>query len=306
MCRMLDINKLALLREVFVHGGVTRAAEALQMSTSNVSQQIRRFEREIGVSLLTSEGRGVRLTPAAERLVERAEAILELISEAETDIDSLRDDAGGTVRLAGFHTFAVGLLGSVVRHLEVIAPTLTLEYVQLDPEAATNEVLARRADIAVVDEYRGYATPPIAGLVRAPIGEEPIHVYLPAGEPNPSSAPWAMEPLRSDAAKWAIGICREAGFEPRVRFSSPDPYVHRRLVEEGVAAGFLPAIVARGFPESIRPSELLPGSLSRTYALLARRGTLRSPAIRACHAAIVSAFNEALPDERSAQPGQGA
>lgn len=291
---MLDVGKLALLREVAAHGGVTAAARALRTSPSNVSQQLRRLERDTGVALLESRGRGVRLTAAAQRLVARTEDILAILEEAETELGSRRGAGHDTVRLAGFHTFAVGLLGSVLARLRGLAPALSLEFVQLDPEAAVEEVLSRRADIAVIDEYLGFPLPPTPGLVRTALGDEPVRVYLPEGHDDPAAAPWAMEPPRSDAAKWAIGVCHAAGFDPRIRFASPDPYVHRRLLEQGVAAAFLPATVARGLPDSIRPAASFPSDLARTHALVTRRGTLRSPAIAACRSAIQTAFEEAI------------
>ena len=293
---MLDVNKLTLLREVAAHGGITAAADALRMSPSNISQQLRRLEREYGVALLESHGRGVRLTPAAARLVERTEDILEILEEAEGELASGRAENASTVRLAGFHTFAIGLLPGVIARLRESAPWLDLEFVQLDPEAAIDEVLARRADLAVVDEYRGLALPPAPGIVRIPLGEERIAAYLPGGVGDPAAAAWATEPATSDAFTWARGVCREAGFEPRVRFVSPDPHVHRRLLEQGIAAAFLPATAAFGLPPTVRLAPGLPADLRRNHTLILRRGTERSAANAACRAAIAAEL-AALPDQ---------
>lgn len=290
---MLDVKKLSLLREVAVHGGVTGAAQALHMSTSNVSQQLSRFERELNTELLEPSGRGVRLTPAAERLVAHAEAILEVLEVAEGELRDTEGVREGTVRLAAFHTFAVGLLAHTTERLRVIAPRLELDFTQLDPEAAIAEVLARRADIAVVDEYDGFVLPPLAGLVRVTIGNEPIHAYLPDGADDASQVDWAMEPPSSDAAAWARNVCRQAGFEPRVRFESPDPNVHRRLVEQGLAAALLPSTVARGMGPSTTIMGL-PSSLHRRHVLILRRGSERTAAAVACRAAIEQAFREMM------------
>nr|WP_255529508.1 LysR family transcriptional regulator [Leucobacter edaphi] len=285
---------MSLLREVAVHGGVTSAARALRMTPSNVSQQLRRLERDAGVALLEPRGRGVGLTPAAERLVRRAEDVLAILEEAESDLAAERSAGAGSVRLAGFHTFAAGLLGDVIARLHASAPGLELEFVQADPEEAFDEVLSRRADLAVIDEYDGHPLAPVPGLVRIPIGTEPIRALLPEGASDPATIDWAMEPAPSDAFRWARGVCRAAGFEPRVRFVSPDPNVHRSLLEQGVAAAFLPAIVADGLPSRIREVVDLPGPLRRTHALILRRGTERRPRIAACRAAITDALAAAL------------
>ena len=291
---MLDVGKLALLREVATHGGISSAAAALEMSASNVSQQLRRLERDYGVSLLEPRGRGVSLTPAAERLVRRTEEVLGMLEAAETELVSTRDTASRTVRLVGFHTFAVGLLGSVVAQLRALAPDLSLEFTQLEPDAAIDAVLARRADLAVIDEYAGLPLAPTPGIVRVVLGREPVRAYLPAGAEPAADASWAMEPAASDSATWMRSVCRTAGFEPRARYVSPDPYVHRRLLEQGIAAAFLPATVAADLPAHVRLADGIPAGLHRTHTLILRRGTERSASIDACRAAIAAALSDAV------------
>ncbi|UOR01387.1 LysR family transcriptional regulator [Leucobacter allii] len=297
---MLDVDKLTLLREVAVHGGISAAAQALRTTPSNVSQQLRRLEGALGIALLEARGRGVRLTPAAEALVRRTEDVLAILEEAEAELAEQRTGRGGgpsgarEVRLVGFHSFAVGLLGDVVARLGRSAPGLRLVFEEREPEGALAEVLARRADIAVVDEYAGYPRPPAAGIVRIGIGHEPVVPYLPAGSGAAAELDWAMEPESSDAARWALGLCRSAGFEPRVRYVSPDPSVHRRLLELGLAAAFLPATAAAGLPRRVRAAPDLPGGLHREHALVLRRGTERSAANTACRAAIAAAFGAAI------------
>lgn len=298
---MLDVRRLAMLREVALHGSITGAARALGASASGISQQITRLEREWSIALLEPAGRGVRLTAAAERLVGHTERILAVLEEAEAELEAGRGVPGGVVHLAAFHTFATGFLAAATQHLGRIAPEITLRFTQLDTDEAIGELLARRVDIAVVDEYPGYPVPPSPGLVRAELGREPIRVCLPAGAaPDPGATPWAMEPRDSDAFRWARATCRAAGFEPTVRFESPDPYVHRRMVEQGLAAAFLPASVAPGAPgagdrgaDAAGSLAGLPPDMHRTLLALVRRGTERAPAIRACRRAIELAAKDA-------------
>ncbi|MGJ0204106.1 LysR substrate-binding domain-containing protein [Leucobacter sp. gxy201] len=289
---MLDTGKLVLLREVSLRGSVTAAAASLGVSPSNISQRLSRLERECGVPLLESEGRGVRLSAAAVRLVEHTEQILEVLERASSELESPGGAPSGTVRLVGFHTFAIGMLASATRALHRDAPGLRLEFVQLDPEAAVDRLLARRADIAVADEYPGHPLPPSPGLRGTVLGKEPIQAYLPAGVDDPAAAVWAMEPRASDSFRWSRGICRAAGFEPRVQFESPDPYVHRRLVEQGVAAAFLPAGVAAGLHAPVAPVSGFPDDMHRRHVTLIRRGTERSRAVAACLAALRTAWGE--------------
>jgi DNA-binding transcriptional LysR family regulator len=49
-----------------------------------------------------------------------------------------------------------------------------------------------------------------------------------------------MEPVGTTAREWATAVCRQAGFEPEVRYTSTDLQIHLRLVESGLAAALLP------------------------------------------------------------------
>ncbi|HEV7629286.1 MAG TPA: LysR family transcriptional regulator, partial [Streptomyces sp.] len=59
---MLNLERLRALHAVAVHGSVARAALALHVTPSGVSQQLAKLERESGHRLLEPHGRSVRLT----------------------------------------------------------------------------------------------------------------------------------------------------------------------------------------------------------------------------------------------------
>ncbi|NWL26616.1 LysR family transcriptional regulator [Paenarthrobacter ureafaciens] len=288
---LLDVKKLRLLREVSLQGSITAAARSLHVTVSSVSQQIARLEHEHGIALLEASGRSVRLTPAAHMLVTHTETVLAALEEAEAELEQNRKAPRGVVHLVAFHTFAAGILGRAVQHLERIAPSMTLRFTQLDPAAAITELNARRADVVVTDEYPGYPLPPTRGIVRTELGTDAIRAYLPQAGVQPHAVAWAMEPPMSDATRWARGLCRGAGFEPRVLFESPDPYVHAQLVGQGVAAAFLPVMVARQIGLTKPECPLFDTDMSRTFVALVRRGTERSPAVEACRRALEMAYS---------------
>src|ERR1043165_7860184 len=97
---MLDLWRVRALRAVSVHGSVRAAAEALHVTTSAVSQQLAKLERETGQQLLERSGRGVKLTDAAELLVGHAERILSLVEVAKADLEAHRGAVVGEVSVA--------------------------------------------------------------------------------------------------------------------------------------------------------------------------------------------------------------
>ncbi|MFD8717163.1 LysR substrate-binding domain-containing protein [Streptomyces sp. NPDC059629] len=71
-------------------------------------------------------------------------------------------------------------------------------------------------------------------------------------------------------------MCRDAGFEPDVRFETTDLLLHLRRVEEQLAAAFLPALVRDGQPVTAELRQLPAG---RRVFTVVRRGRGGHPAV---------------------------
>ncbi|WP_030607757.1 LysR substrate-binding domain-containing protein [Streptomyces sclerotialus] len=101
--------------------------------------------------------------------------------------------------------------------------------------------------------------------------------------------PWVMEPEGTTARHWAMTLCRDAGFEPDVRFETTDLLLHLRLVEQGHAAAFLPDLVWRGHPPTVALRKLPRGRRTRRVFTVVRRGGSRHPAVLAYRDALLRA-----------------
>lgn len=86
--RLPSLNALRVFIAVVRHGGVSRAAEALHLTHSAVSHQIRTLQDELGVTLFDKNGRGLTLSGEAEDFAARVEAAFKEIEEATHDITS--------------------------------------------------------------------------------------------------------------------------------------------------------------------------------------------------------------------------
>lgn len=291
---MLDPKKLRVLREVSVHGGVTKAARSLRVSPASISQQLSRLEHDYKVTLLEKVGRGVRLSAVAVQLVAHAEKVLGILEQAEAEILLAHNQTTATVHIASFQTFAAGYLPRMIQSITRDFPAIRLRFSQLEPDTALTELLARRLDLVVADEYPGISLPPTPGVLRKELGTEAIDIHVPAAFATPAEAVWVLEPEGTDSRAFAEQMCRAAGFEPVVGFESPDPSLHRKLVDAGVAAAFLPVSVAGGLSDSTRHRRVFRHTLSRQLVALYRRGTQSKPALQAVLAAVEASASEAL------------
>jgi DNA-binding transcriptional LysR family regulator len=139
---VLDLHRLRLLRELKHRGTLAAVAEALAYTPSAISQQLSVLETEAGVTLLERAGRRVRLTPAAERLVEHTEAILERLEQARADLDASAASISGTVRIAAFHTTAHAVVPAALSALARAHPALRAEVTEREPETSLPGLIA--------------------------------------------------------------------------------------------------------------------------------------------------------------------
>lgn len=297
---MLDLHRLRLLRELKHRGTLAAVAAALSYSPSSISQQLAVLEREAGVALLEPVGRRVRLTPQAEILVAHTEAVLETLERAEADLAASLAGITGVLRVAAFQTAALALVPDALSVLREAHPRLRVEVTQHEPESALPALLARDFDLVVTEDYPGDPSPRPEGVEYEELGEDEIRLALtsPSREVTAlqelAGRPWVMEPAGTASRRWATRLCRNAGFEPDVRFESSDLLLHLRLVERGHAAALLPDLVwTGGAPAVARKVAVLalPGGRSaRRLFTAARRGGGGHPAVRACRDALAGAF----------------
>jgi DNA-binding transcriptional LysR family regulator len=83
-----------------------------------------------------------------------------------------------------------------------------------------------------------------------------------------------------------LRVCRELGIEPVIAHVSSDLLFHLRMVEQGLAAAFLPDMVVREARSDITPSSWLPADQQRSIQFLVRSGSERSASLTAVREAI--------------------
>ncbi|MCB2413794.1 LysR family transcriptional regulator [Demequina sp. TTPB684] len=294
---MLELNGLAMLREFAARGTLAATASAMGYSASAVSQQLAALEREAGVALTVRSGRRLRLTPAGERLVVHADAVLARLEEAQVDLRQHHHALRGTVKLAVFQSAALALVPPALRSLATTHPELRVMVTQSEPGAALADTWARDFDVVVAEEYPHHSAPHYPEVDRRPLVVDEIRLCVggPWADattlPAVSDATWVMEPKGTATRHFAEQACRTAGFEPDVRFETADLQAHVRFIESGLAVGLLPGLMwGRGdLTAFARP---LDPPAHRTVFTATRRSSRHDAAIGAVIAALERAAQD--------------
>lgn len=152
----LDVVPLRSFLAIASCGGFHRAAAALHLSQSAVSQHVRRLEQVVGAPLVERSGRLMMFTPRGEILLSEARRILDLHDEVLRSVRVPHETE--TLVLGSTEHGAEQMLPEIIAALRRAAPDTEVR-LRLDRTARVTDALeAGRLDLAVVLEI-GTASP---------------------------------------------------------------------------------------------------------------------------------------------------
>ncbi len=96
----LEFRHLRTIKAIHEAGGLTGAAERLNITQSALSHQVKGLEAQAGVELFVRRSKPLRLSPAGLRLLRLAERILPEVEAIEEDFRALRSGKSGRLHIA--------------------------------------------------------------------------------------------------------------------------------------------------------------------------------------------------------------
>jgi LysR family nitrogen assimilation transcriptional regulator len=146
----VDIRELRSFLQVARAGSFSRAASELYIAQPALSRQIAKLEVEIGAPLFTRHGRGVSLTAAGARLLERAEMITKMVSETGEAVRASSDEERGHLAIGLPPAISLLIGVELIRIFRERWPQVSLHIREGLSSSLQEWVLDRRVDIAVL------------------------------------------------------------------------------------------------------------------------------------------------------------
>ncbi|PIW26507.1 MAG: LysR family transcriptional regulator [Rhodospirillales bacterium CG15_BIG_FIL_POST_REV_8_21_14_020_66_15] len=145
----MEFSDLRLFETVARTGAMNRAAVELNTVQSNVTARVRVLEEGLGTALFERHSRGVRLTPAGERLLPFAKAAARLIDDARR---AVADDGvpRGELVIGSLETTAAMHLSPVLTGFARSHPSVDLAIRTGTTAELTEDVLENRVEGAFV------------------------------------------------------------------------------------------------------------------------------------------------------------
>ena len=296
---MLDVTRLRVLVAVARCGSVTAAARELNYAQPSVSHHLARLEAETGIKLIQRAGRGIRLTDAGRLLAERGAEVIGRLDAAENELAAYTGLRAGRLRLAAFPSALGTIVPTAAAMLRAKQPSIDLRLTEAEPPEALRMLRAGYVDVALVFRYlpddpgpdgpdaestdsagfgAGFGTDEdgaidiTEGLRERLILDEPVHLVISA-----HTADGPPDLSRYARHRWIAGCdrcranllrqCAQAGFVPKIAFTTDDYVAVQALVAAELGVSTLPALCLRAARHPGIKTVPLPGVHRQVFAV---------------------------------------
>jgi DNA-binding transcriptional LysR family regulator len=222
---MID-SKLRTLRVLRAHGTVTAAALALHLTPSTVSHQLKQLAHETGLRLLEPNGRRVRLTPAAELLLEHADIMYAQWERAKVDLAALDAGKMGSLRMCGLASTLSAFIAPAAKRLREANPGVRLHLAAVESDEAFRMLESGDADIAVINPIDTTPPPSDRRFEQHFLAEDVEDLLVPVGHPfaeresvalsDAADEEWISTPNCVDQEQLFLSVTAAAGFSPDI------------------------------------------------------------------------------------------
>lgn len=244
----MELSQLRYFLKVAQRRNFTRASEELGLSQPALSRSIAKLEESLGQPLFERQTRSVALTDAGRLFQTRAEQILALVEDAQSELTD--DGESGRVRVGAIPTIAPFFLPEVLRKFCDQYPRANVAAF----EETTDKLLQRcsqgEIDVALL------AAPIATNYLKIePMFEEELLLVLPAGHrlaekkhitlANLSEYPFVLLDETHCLSGAIMSFCRQKSFQPVTVQHTSQLAMIEELVALGHGVSLIPEMARR-------------------------------------------------------------
>ena len=304
----MDLSQVTLTQmryavEIERTGSFRLAAGASRVSQSGLSMQVQKLEDMLGAVLFDRSKKPVLVTPAGVAALAQMRAILRE-TERLGQIVEEGGEPSGRYRLGVIPTLSPTVIPLFLGPFTRAYPRVQLVMEELKTDDIVERLNADTLDAGLLATPLG-----LAGLTEKVLGLEGMVAYLPPGDPLAKHAEIAQAQLAARTL-WVMpeGHCfrsqvlsycrpRQRAESDHIRFESGSFQTLIKLVDDGLGATVLPALVARELPPARRKAQARPlvaPTPVREIGLVTARADLRRTVTDVLEASIRAGLAQVL------------
>src|SRR3954464_9289117 len=241
----MDLRQLEILQAIAETGSFTASGRKLHVSQSAISRQILLLEDELGEPLFLRVGRQVRMTAAAESLVQLGQRVFQDLRDTVGTITDRTRQLKGTLRLSGGMTVCLYVFPPLLKHLRRAHPHLDVRLTVALAGRSVQEIRGGRVDA-------GLLTLPVeeTDLVTVPaLREELLLVTAPTHQlakrrkvqaRDLAGLPYVLFEVGSATRKVIDTFFATQSIEPTIVMDTENVEIIKAMVKTGLGVGIVP------------------------------------------------------------------
>jgi DNA-binding transcriptional LysR family regulator len=241
----MDLRQLEILQAIAETGSFTACGKKLNVSQSAISRQILLLEEELGEPLFLRVGRQVRMTPAAESLVQLGQRVFLDVRETVGSITDRTRELRGTLRLSGGMTVCLYVFPPLLKHLRRVHPHLDVRLTVALAGRSVQEIRAGRVDA-------GLLTLPVEEtdlITVSALREELLLIASPTHQlakrrkvlaRELAGLPFVLFEVGSATRRVIDQFFASQGIEPTIVMDTENVEIIKAMVKTGLGVGIVP------------------------------------------------------------------
>lgn len=283
----ITLQQLAYFLAAVKHGSLSAAADANFVAQPSLSEQIRRLEHQLGVTLFIRTNRKLILTEAARMLLPHAQRTLDAAAELSEAVNPVRTMTGGTVAFGTFSSAHHLLHEDVVADFRALHPLVRVRLVGLnstDVATAVREGELEAGLVALPVDDHGLTVGPVRWVSEAVyLSTHPERTQVPLSAHRMADVELVLPEVRwgdmDPTRRQLVARAQNANvrLEPVVEVESPAAALALAARGVGDTIISLPLAHRLGYADRLHWVALDP-PLYETFAFITRQGAGLSPA----------------------------
>lgn len=245
----MELYQLQYMLEVAKHGNFTLAAQEVCVTSSSLSQQIKKLEDELGVVLFERTTRSVHLTPAGVELVAKATNIMDEVANINKGMQKYISGESGTLSIGGTPALKVNGITHKIAKFKNQYQNISINIHEAECLNLYPLLESKKIDVAFLTAFDKYNIQDKIPLEGFPVVEDELVLVTNINHPfasekeidlrNASKEKFILFCQSSGLYVQSVDACHNAGFEPNCAYQVQYVDTCLGLVSEGLGVALL-------------------------------------------------------------------
>ncbi|WP_192085300.1 LysR family transcriptional regulator [Algoriphagus sp. Y33] len=282
----MELRHLSYFKAVAEELNFRKAAERLFISQPGLSRQIKQLEEILKVKLFERDQKHVELTAAGIFLKGEVDFVLNHLELTRSQLKLIAEGKIGELRIGFLGSASNQILPDLLAKLNDNHPLISTSLEELSNSVQVEMIEKDKLDLGFV---RLASVP--SDLEMKVVLKDTFSLVVPKEHPIQEQGFISVNQFRDESFvlfssdysnlyyEQIIGICREAGFSPKIRHKSVHALTIFKLVENGMGVAIVPTSLKEGYGLNVRFMEI-PNIAQHTELSAVWKAENRNPALK--------------------------